>query len=217
MKIKGAIFDMDGTLLDSMQYWDTVGKEYLERRGITVDKKTENNILNIGILRFSEFCRENYGMDVTYEEVLYDIHAIMEEKYETVVTLKTGAKEMLERFKQNGVKMCVATATEQSTAKKVLKKLGILDYFSEVFTSTMVGKGKESPLIYETALSHLGTPKDETYIFEDAWYAINTAHNNGFKVVGIEDANTVIPTSEIVPLCDYFLYTKDNYNTSFLE
>ena len=217
MKIKGAIYDMDGTLLDSMQYWDTVGKEYLERRGITVDEKTENNILNIGILRFSEFCRKNYGMDVTYEEVLYDIHAIMEEKYETVVTLKTGAKEMLERFKQNGVKMCVATATEQSTAKKVLKKLGILDYFSEVFTSTMVGKGKESPLIYETALSHLGTPKDETYIFEDAWYAINTAHNNGFKVVGIEDANTVIPTSEIVPLCDYFLYTKDNYNTSFLE
>ena len=81
----------------------------------------------------------------------------------------------------------------------------------------MVGKGKESPLIYEVALSHLGTPKDETYVFEDAWYAINTAHNNGFKVVGIEDKNTVVPTSEIVPLCDYFLYTNDNYNTSFLD
>lgn len=217
MKIKGAIFDMDGTLLDSMKYWDTVGKEYLERNGITVDKKTENNILNIGILRFSEFCRENYGMDVTYEEVLYDIHAIMEEKYDTVVTLKSGAKEMLEKFKQNGVKMCVATATEQATAKKILKKMGILEYFSEVFTTTMVGENKNSPLIYETALNHLGTPKDETYIFEDAWYAINTAHKNGFKVIGIEDANTVVPTSEIAPLCDFFLYSKDNYNTSFLD
>ena len=117
MKIKVAILDMDGTLLDSMKYWGTVGKEYLEKKGIDVDLETQTNILNIGILRFTEICNERFCLNVSYEEVLNDLHLLMEEKYNSVVTLKTGAKEMLERFKQNGVKMCIATATEQKTAQ----------------------------------------------------------------------------------------------------
>ena len=217
MKIKGAIFDMDGTLLDSMKYWNTVGIEYLERRGIKINEKEGNYILKVGIRKFAEFCNENYGINQTYEEVLHGVHAIMVEKYNTVVTLKKGAKEMLERFRQNGVKMCIATATEQYVAKSILEKLGIIDYFSEVFTTTMVGKDKTSPLLFETALNFLGTPKDETYVFEDAWYAIKTAHDNGFKIVGIEDKSTVVPSSEIAPLCTYYLYENDEYNTYFLE
>ncbi|MBQ8546374.1 MAG: HAD family phosphatase [Clostridia bacterium] len=217
MKIKGAIFDMDGTLLDSMAYWNTVGIDYLERQGIKFDNEKENYVLYVGIPRFTEYCNEKYGLNKTYEEVLRALHDIVAEKYNTVVKLKPGALEMLERFKQNGVKMCIATATEQNEAKGVLKRLGVLDYFSEVFTTTIVGADKSSPLIYEVALEHLGTKKDETYIFEDAWYAIKTAHDNDFKVIGIEDKNTVVPTSEIVPLCTYFLYEKDKYNTSFLD
>jgi HAD superfamily hydrolase (TIGR01509 family) len=217
MKLKGAIYDMDGTLLDSMEYWETAGIEYLKRNGIEVSKEVENNILNIGILEFSKICNDSYGMNVTYNEVLDDIHSIMEEKYTTVVELKTGAKEMLERFKQGGVKMCVATATEQKTAKMILKKLGILEYFEDVITTTMVGKNKNFPLIYEKALELLGTEKDETYVFEDALYAIKTAKKHDFKVVGIEDKYAALPTNEIAKLCDYFLYTKDNYNTPFFD
>lgn len=217
MKIKGAIFDMDGTLLDSMEYWNTVGIDYLERQGIDFDDAKENYVLHVGILRFTEYCNEKYGLNKTYEEVLVALHDIIAEKYNTVVRLKQGALEMLEKFKQNGVKMCIATATEQKEAMGVLKRLGVLDYFSEVLTTTIVGKDKNSPLIYEVALEHLGTSKEETYIFEDAWYAINTAHNAGFKVIGIEDKNTVVPTEEIVPLCDHFLYERDKYNTSFLD
>ncbi len=217
MKIKGAIFDMDGTLLDSMGYWDTVGIDYLERQGIKFDTEKENYVLHVGILKFTEYCNEKYGLNKTYEEVLRALHDIIAEKYNTVVKLKPGAAQMLEKFKQNGVKMCIATATEQKEAIGVLKRLGVLDYFSEVFTTTIVGEDKNSPLIYEVALEHLGTAKDDTYVFEDAGYAITTAHNAGFKVIGIEDKNTVIPTEKIVPLCDYFLYERDNYNTSFLD
>ena len=217
MKIKGAIFDMDGTLLNSMQYWNTVGIDYLKRHGIDFDGSKENYVLHVGILGFTEYCNKKYSLYKTYEEVLREMHDIIAEKYNTVVELKPGALKMLERFKQNGVKMCIATATEQKEAIGVLTRLGIIDYFSEVLTTTIVGKDKNSPLIYEVALEHLGTPKDETYVFEDAAYAINTAHKNGFKVIGIEDKNTVVPTEKIVPLCDYFLYEKDNYNTSFLE
>ena len=217
MKIKGAIFDMDGTLLDSMAYWNTVGIDYLSRQGIEFNSDKENYVLHVGIKKFTEYCNVKYGLNKTYEEVLQALHDIISEKYNTVVQLKPGALEMLEKFKQNGVKMCIATATEQTEAKAVLKRLGVLDYFSEVFTTTIVGADKNSPLIYEVAMNHLGTKKEETYIFEDAWYAIKTAHNNGFNVVGIEDENTVVPAEEIAPLCNYFLYSEDNYNTSFLD
>lgn len=217
MKIKGAIFDMDGTLIDSMQYWDTCGIEYLKRNNIDVNEDKENYILQIGILPFTEYCNKTYGLNKTYDEVLQALHDIVAEKYQTVVELKPGALEMLKKFKENGVKMCIATATEHKEATAVLKRLGVLDYFSEVFTTTIVGANKNSPLIYEKALEHLGTPKDETYVFEDAFHAINTAHNAGFKVIGIEDKSTAEPAEKIIPLCDFFLFSKDEYDISFLE
>ena len=81
----------------------------------------------------------------------------------------------------------------------------------------MVGKNKNFPLIYEKALELIGTKKEETFVFEDALYAIQTAKKYNFNVVGIEDRYTVLPANEIAPLCDYFFYTKDNYNVDCLE
>ncbi len=217
MKIKGAIFDMDGTLLDSMKYWDTVGIEYLERNGIKYTSDRENNVLEVGIWGFTEYCNKTYGLNKTYKQVLAEIHDIMDEKYATVVSLKTGAQKMLELLRQNGVKICLATATEESSAKKILEKLGVLEYFEHVITTSMVGQSKRSPLIYEKAMELLGTSKGETYIFEDAVYAIQTAKGAGFNVVGIEDECSALPSSEVAKMCDYFLYEKDEYDISFLD
>lgn len=217
MKIKGAIFDMDGTLLDSMKFWETVGIEYLERNGIEYTSDKENNVLEVGILGFSEYCNKTYGLNKDYKQVLGEIHKIMDEKYDTAVALKKGADKMLETLRQNGVKICLATATEASSAKKILEKLGVLDYFEHVITTSMVGQSKRSPLIYEKALELLGTKKEETYIFEDAVYAIKTAKGAGFNVIGIEDECSALPSNEVAKMCDYFLYEKDEYNLSFLE
>lgn len=217
MKIKGAIFDMDGTLLDSMKYWSTVGIEYLERCGIEYTSDMENNVLNVGIWAYTEYCNKTYGLNKSYEQVLKDIHDIMDEKYETAVSLKKGAEKMLEMLRQNGVKICLATATEEGSAKKILEKLGVLDYFEHVITTSMVGQSKRTPLIYEKALELLGTDKEETYIFEDAVYAIETATGAGFNVIGIEDDCSALPPSEVAKMCTYFLYASDEYNLSFLD
>lgn len=217
MKIKGAIFDMDGTLLNSMKYWDTVGIEYLERSGIKYTNDKENNVLEVGILGFTEYCNKTYGLNKTYKQVLGEIHDIMDEKYMTSVRLKRGADKMLEKLRQNGVKICLATATEASSAKKILEKLGVLDYFEHVITTSMVGQSKRSPLIYEKALELLGTSKEEAYVFEDAVYAIKTAKGAGFNVIGIEDECSALPSNEVAKMCDYFLYEKDEYDLSFLD
>jgi HAD superfamily hydrolase (TIGR01509 family) len=119
---------------------------------------------------------------------------------------------MLERLSRKGVKMCLATATDRESVEFVLKKLGIDKYFSKIFTSSEVGVGKREPLIYELALEYLGTPKDETYVFEDAYYAMKTAHNAGFKVAGVYDVNVTQTVDEIKSLCDCYIARDDNYN-----
>ena len=211
MKIKGAIFDMDGTLLNSMDYWSTAPLEYLDSIGAKYGEDSSKIFLEDGMKRWVDYQNENYGTSLSFEEANAGIYSIMDEKYKTVVKVKDGVFEMLDKLKAHGVKMCLATATDRSSVEKILEKLGLTKYFSKIFTSSEVGKGKREPLIYELALEYLGTPKDETYIFEDALYAITTAHNNGFKVVGIYDKNAYAPKETIIALCDYYLDENDKY------
>jgi HAD superfamily hydrolase (TIGR01509 family) len=212
MKIKGAIFDMDGTLLDSMGFWHTVGQEYLNKIGARQAEDGGKMFLELGMKTWHKYHVENYGLEKSFEEVKAGIYEIMNQKYATEVSCKPGVIDMLERLSRKGVKMCLATATDRESVEFVLKKLGIDKYFSKIFTSSEVGVGKREPLIYELALEYLGTPKDETYVFEDAYYAMKTAHNAGFKVAGVYDVNVTQTVDEIKSLCDCYIARDDNYN-----
>lgn len=216
MKIKGAIFDMDGTLLNSMDYWGSVGAEFLTRNGFDATTEDNRRFLEQGMREFYSYATSTLGLKKSYDEVHDEIYNMMREKYETVVLPKKGVIEMLNTLLANGVKMCLATATDKETVEIVLKKLDMEKYFSKIFTVKEVGVGKAQPKIYQVALEYLGTPKDSTYVFEDAYYAINTAHNDGFLVVGIYDKNVFVPKEEIKKLCDYYIDENDDYNIDFL-
>lgn len=107
--------------------------------------------------------------------------------------------------------MCLATATDRAMVEKVIKKLGISEYFSGIFTSSEVGLGKRFPLIYEKSREFLGTDKETTYVFEDAIYAINTCRANGIKVVGVYDKNSFVSEEELASICDYYLDKNSKY------
>ncbi len=207
MKITGAIFDMDGTLLNSMDYWAIVPTEYLNLKGITPKADTNRYFLEIGMKEWYKYQEIPYP----FEEVSRDIYTLMEKYYLNDVVLKDGALDMLGRLRDKGVKMCLATATDRFMVEKILDRLNIRSYFLSIFTSKEVGLGKRFPLIYEKALEFLGTDKETTYVFEDAYYAINTCHNNGFKVVGVYDKNVFVPENEIIPLCNYYLDKDSKY------
>ena len=211
MKITGAIFDMDGTLLNSMDYWALVADEYLESIGITPNEGTCRRFLEDGMKNWYEYCQEEYGLSAAYDEAKRGIYALMNKKYETVVELKPGARELLDTLYEKGVKMCLATATDRETVEKILKKLDLEKYFLRIFTSGEVGVGKREPLIYEIALDFLGTDRNSTYIFEDAVYALRTAYTNGFKVVGVYDKNVYAPEEEIKSLCHVYLDKESLY------
>lgn len=210
LKFKGAIFDMDGTLIDSMGYWKTAAGDYVKALGKTPADDLGDRFLTLGLNNIYPDMQKEYGINEPLETVSAGIYAIMEKNYDKV-EIKPYVKEMLESFKNEGVRMCIASATDASLASKVLQRLGILEYFSGVLCCKDVGKGKRYPDIYNYALKFLGTDKEDTYVFEDAVFAIRTLNQNGFTSVAIEDVNSENERAEIKSLCTYYIDSYKNW------
>lgn len=185
--IKGAIFDLDGTLLDSMWIWDTIGEDYLRSLGIEPRESLAEAFKTFTLEQSAEYYRTNYGVTLSVDEIVNGVNNMIEDFYRNTVQLKKGVRELLERLSQSNIKMCVATVTDRYLAEGALTRLGVRSYFSEIFTTAEVGCGKGSPQIYRTALAHLGTEKSEAVVFEDAYHALMTAKNDGFYVAAVYD------------------------------
>lgn len=209
--IKGAIFDLDGTLLDSMSLWDTIGNDYLRSLGIETNENLAETFKTFTLEQSAEYYRTHYGITLSVNEIINGINDIIMDFYRDVVPLKKGAAEFLERLSRNGVKMCIATVTGKQLAESALLRLNIRNYFSEIFTVAEIGCGKISPQIYRTALAHLGTKKCETLVFEDAYHAMMTAKNDGFPVAAVYDEHETMQT-EMQENSDYYIrnYIKTN-------
>jgi len=185
--LTGAIFDMDGTLLDSMYIWEDIGSKYLKSRGITPEEGHDLKVRPMSIVEIGELYIRDYGFTETVQEIIDGINALVENYYYNIVQPKPGVPEFLEKLQSRGVVMCVATATDRYMVEAALDRCGLAKYFKAIFTCTEAGAGKDKPDIYEQALSCLGTEKRSTAVFEDAPYAMRTAKKAGFPVVGIWD------------------------------
>ena len=208
--IKGAIFDLDGTLVDSMFIWDTFGEDYLKTLGIEPKENFAETFKTFTLEQAAEYYREHYGVTHSVGEIVNDINNMVSEIYQTRVNLKSGVKEFLKRLHKRGVKMCVATVTDRIVAEDVLKRLEVLEYFSEIFTCAEVGGSKESPEIYRRALKHLETEKEETVVFEDVFHALKTAKNDGFKTAAVYDIHE-LQQEKMKEIADYYIKDFDSF------
>ena len=207
--IKGAIFDFDGTLVDSMFIWDTFGEDYLRILGKDPRENLTETFKTFTLEQAAEYYREHYGVTLSVEEIVDGVNKMVAEIYRTRVILKDGVRDFLEGLKTQGVKMCVATVTDRPIVEDVLVSLGIRDFFVEILTCAEVGYNKETPHIYRAALEVLGTKKDETVVFEDALHALMTAKNDGFPVAAVYDKHELRQT-EMKENGDYYI---TNYET----
>ena len=202
--LKGAIFDFDGTLVDSMFIWDTIGEDYLRALGKEPHEDLKETFMTLTLEEAAEYYREHYGVKLTVKEIVDGVNSMVEGIYRTKVVLKLGILDYLHWLKENGVKMCVATVTDRYLVEETLERLGILHYFSEVFTCAEVGYGKDKPIIYRKALEHLGTPKEDTFVFEDSLFALKTAKTDGFTTVGVYDRHEN-RQDELKSLANYYI------------
>ena len=203
--IQGAIFDLDGTLLDSMHIWSEIGLKFLQNEGITPPPGASEEFVKLSLVQAAEYYIKHYAPDKTVVDIVKSINALVEDFYFKQVLLKAGVIEFLEYLKKKNVKMCVATATDKYMVEKALERNGIREYFSEIFTCTTVGAGKDTPVIYDKALKHLGTDKNNTFVFEDALYAIETAHKAGYKIVGINDVSEPADPEKVKEFCSVYI------------
>lgn len=208
--IKYAIFDMDGTLIDSMPIWINLGEDYLKLKGIPAPENFHEILKPMSLTESVQYLHDVIGIDDAPEKIAKDINDMIEDEYHNVVQLKPYAAEYVKKLKDEGIPMCIATATPSHLAEAAMKRLGLIDYFEFIVCCDEVGAGKDKPDIFNNAIKRLSGKPEEAAVYDDAEYALITAKNAGFKTVGVYDDSSGKTPEEIAGLCD-------NYIKSFKE
>lgn len=191
MNITGAIFDMDGTLVDSLGFWDYIwkrlGEIFLGDEGFRPDPVTEKGVRTAPLYEAMVLVHENCGIGKSGDEVFEIVNEELLNFYKNTVQIKPGAKSFIEHLYKKGVKMCIASATSPALIDVLMEKFDLKKYIPRLFSCSEVGKGKEHPDVFIKAHEYLGTDKESTWVFEDSVVAIETAAEAGYNTVGIYD------------------------------
>lgn len=191
MKPGAAIFDMDGTLVDSLMLWDVIwadfGEVFLHDPTFHPNAADDRLVRTLTLKDAMILIHERYHIGDSGQALLDEANRLIIDFYANEVQLKPGVREWLEHCAQNGIPMCVASATARDLIETALAHCDIAHYFKAIFSCDELGKGKDQPDIYLLARECLGAPIEETCVFEDSLTAIETATKLGMQTVGIFD------------------------------
>lgn len=187
MNKKYCIFDMDGTLTDSMGYWNALGYDYLRARGVEPPEDLFERFRAATLAESARYFME-LGVPGPEERIVEELSAMMAENYRLRVPLKPGMAEYLEKLRAQGARLAVATATALPLVHACLRRLGVEDCFECFSSCESLGRSKEFPDVYLEAARHMGAKPEETVVFEDSLFAARTAQKAGFRVVGVYEA-----------------------------
>lgn len=204
------IFDMDGTVIDSMQMYKDIRIEILEDMGITLSEKEREILDGVSQWEIPRILNDIRDEQIDEEYFVHIINTRLRDNYRQGFPLKKGVEIFLDYLDDKGIKYCIATASKNIQATSVFTKLGMLDRFEFVITTSDVARSKRFPTIYKEAAIMMGTTFEDTFVFEDALYAVNTAKDAGFKVVGIADDYFTKSRDEIISKADYFIEDYDD-------
>lgn len=208
MRFKAAVFDMDGTLTDSMPVWDGVWEEFLVRRGLEPDPNITSKYKALTLTEAADYYRVNYGLADTPAEICGSVNALVREGYANV-GLKPGVSEYLKRLSKRGVRMCVATNTARELVEYLMGRLGITEYFDFILPCAEFGSGKAKPDIFYECARRLGAGAGETCVFEDAPHALKTAHDAGFLTAAIWDSSYAGDEALLRSMADKYIFSFD--------
>ncbi|MDY4067519.1 HAD family phosphatase [Bullifex sp.] len=185
--IKGIIFDLDGTLLDSMDLWVRIDKEFLKKRGLEYTQDYSKAITAMEITETAIYTINRYNLKESVSEVISEWKEMAINEYKNSINLKEGVTNFLNHLKEKGIKIAIATSSSKDFFIPCLERHNILNFFDVIVTSSDVGIGKSSPKIYFHAASKLGLSDNECVVFEDLPLALKCAKSAGFYTVGVYD------------------------------
>lgn len=203
---KAVIFDMDGSLVDSMWIWPEVDREYMQKYGITPPETFHKDIEGMSYVQTAQYFLDTFPvLGCSVEEVCREWTKMTRELYRTRVPLKPGAGEFLERMESQGIRMGIATSNSRELAEEALDALHIRNYFSAVITSDEVQKGKPAPDVYLKAAGDLRVHPRECLVFEDIPNGIRAGKRAGMSVCAVHDLFSVPYEAEKRRLSDYYI------------
>ena len=184
-EFKGAIFDMDGTLLDSMPVWKRLTQGYLKQFGVHITEQNYAVTEGFSQPQVAQYFADRYPELPDAQSLMDGMDRLISARYEAIAKPKEGVLDFLEGLRRRGVKMAIATLTARRHAEKALRDRDMLDYFEFMLTIEDVGISKREPDIYLQAAARMGLEPAECTVFEDAPYACATARRAGFRVCGM--------------------------------
>ncbi len=201
--VKGAIFDLDGTLLDSLSVWEQIDMRFLEKRGFTATRDYTLAVTPLGFKKAAEYTIARFGLLESVDDVVSEWNQMTSLAYANEVKLKPNAREYLQYLKDRNVRLAVATALHPQSIEAVLRNNGVYDYFESYTTLQEVSRGKEFPDIYLLAAKRLELDPSDCIVFEDILTAVKGAKSGGFPVCGVYDSHADHEWDEIVALSDF--------------
>lgn len=209
MKLTGAIFDLDGTLTDSMYIWNEAPKALVRRFGGTPPEHLAEDIKTMGRREAAQYLVRHFSLPCTPEQMMAEINDLVTGAYREEVPMKAGADALLARLSSLDIPCGIATASESYQARDAMVRLGLWRHFLFAFSALQYGS-KNRPDLYLAAARSLGSPPDRTLVFEDALHAARTAKEAGFLVAGVYDSSAEEDQEALKALCDWYLPRLDD-------
>ncbi len=203
--IEAVIFDLDGTLVDSMWMWHQIDIEYLGKYGIPLPDKLQESIEGKSFHETAVYFKERFRIPDSLEKIKDCWNAMAWDKYENEVPLKPGARSFLESCRRRGIKLGIATSNSRALAQNIADVHGLHDYFDCIMTGCDVLKGKPAPDIYLAAARGLDVAPERCLVFEDIIPGILAGKNAGMKVCAVEDAYSADVRARKQELADYYI------------
>lgn len=213
--IRAVIFDLDGTLVDSMWMWKDIDIEFLDRYGYQCPDDLQDEIEGKSFSETAAYFKNRFQLPMDLDAIKSCWIDMSIEKYKKEVPLKPGAGEFLRFLRQCGIKTGIATSNSRDMVEAVLESLNVKHYFERVATACEVASGKPSPDIYLMVSKDLAVPPSECLVFEDIPAGIIAGKRAGMKVCAIEDQFSLELADKKKKLSDY--YIKDYFELLEME
>ena len=218
-RFKAAVFDIDGTLIDSMPIWEDLDAEFLKTQGIELSEQ-EKQELNASMWTMTvdegiRYLKETYALSLPEEAIRKALDDVIEHFYVYEVPAKPGMRELVEALHDAGVPMALATVGAPAHETAALKRLGLLDYFESMFDCNSLGTTKREAVIYETAAEALlgsGFEPARVLVVEDVLHALTAAKQAGFTTVAVEDDASAKDKDAIRAAADYYIAKGGTYS-----
>ena len=208
--IKGVIFDLDGTIADSMWVWSQIDIDYLRNKGCCMPKNLRNEIEHLSFNQTALYFKEKFNLEDSIENILNDWHSMALNSYSNDVKLKPGVKEFFDYLKSYNIKISLATSNSIPLLEACLKNNDVYDYFDSITTTDEVCTGKNSPDVYLLAAKKLGIDPENCLVFEDILPAVQSAKSAHMKVIAVKDDTCLYSEEDFLKYADKYIY-------SFLE